>query len=136
MIHQAEYYIALLASDDVYEPSPYEEATEEVWLDIVARFPEARNALAHNKTTSEAVIRALYAVGDEDVRSSLARVRRTPPDLLLRMASDPSSMVAAVLSHHPKLPPEALAELLRHESDFVRDRAQERKQRDAEGSNG
>jgi hypothetical protein len=135
MIHRAEDYIALLASDDVYEPSPYEEATEAVWLDITARFPEARDAVANNKTTSEAVIRALYLVGDERVRSQLARVRRTLSDLLVEMGRDPSSRVGAALSYHPKLPPEALAELLRHNSDLVRKLANERVQRDATGAN-
>lgn len=135
MICRAEDYIALLESDDVYEPSPYDEATEEVWLDIVARFPQAHRAVSHNKTTPEAVIRALYSIGDEIVRSQLACVRRTPPDLLVEMASDPSSMVGAALTCHPKLPPEALAKLLLHASEFVRERANDRVRRDAASTN-
>lgn len=135
VIRQAEDYIALLESDDVHEPSPYDEAAEEVWLDIITRFPQAHRAVAHNKTTSETVNRKLYSVGDESVRSWLARVRRTPPDLLVAMASDPSSAVGAALTYHPKLPPEALARLLRHESEFVRGRANERVQRDAASAN-
>jgi hypothetical protein len=135
MIRSAEDYIALLESDDVYEPSPYDEATDEVWLDIIARFPQAREAIAHNKTTSEIVIRKLYSVGDERVRWQLASVRRTPRDLLVEMASDPSSGVGAALACHPKLPPEALAKLLQHESAFVRERANERVQRNAAAAN-
>lgn len=73
MLRRAEDYISLLNSDDVDEPShydeadddeaTYDEATNEIWLDMIERLPEARREVARNKTVSEPVIRARHAVG-------------------------------------------------------------------------
>lgn len=95
-------------------------------MEIVADYPEHREALASNKTISEPVIRALAVDEDPDVRWRISHKRATPPDVQIELAADSSEDVRIGICRNPKVPREALEILAEDAVDWIREEAQER----------
>src|ERR1051325_8428662 len=93
MITSADEFVALRSSRnrDEYLRAAGEEAPLEVWMDIIRRFPDMRFWAVVNKTVPVEVLTILVEDPDPRVRSQVARKRRTPPDLLRKLAGDPDS---------------------------------------------
>lgn len=104
MIRSAEEFVRLRESPDPEDRHrvAHEEAGEQVWLDIVRRFPDMRFWVAQNKTTPLDVLRVLGENADARVRGMVARKRRAPEDLLLRLARDPDAGVRNAVAYNAK----------------------------------
>ncbi|MFP4600549.1 MAG: hypothetical protein ACLFVJ_20005 [Persicimonas sp.] len=99
---------------------------ESLAMEIVADYPEHREALARNKTISEPVIRKLALDEDPEVRWRISHKRATPPDVQIELASDPSEDVRSGICRNPKVPREALEILAEDSVDWIREDARER----------
>jgi len=114
MIQNAEEFVALRTSDDPdeYRRAAHEPATEEVWLDVIERYPEMREWVAHNKTVPLTILEILSVDPDPDVRYMVASKRKLPRELMERLARDPRESVRARIAFNRSTPPEVLRILL------------------------
>lgn len=125
MIESAEEFVALRTSTDPqeYERAAHEAAVDEVWFDVIDRFPDMRQWVAHNKTTSAAVLERLAGDPDPRVRVQVAMANRVDVDLLRSLASDPDESVRARVAHHKRTPVDVLSAMRQDDSWVVRDAA-------------
>ncbi len=99
---------------------------ESLAMEIVADCPEHREALARNKTISEAVIRKLAVDEVPKVRWRISHKRATPPDIQIKLANDTCEYVRSSICRNPKVPREALEILAEDTVDWIREEARER----------
>lgn len=71
VIESAEEFVRLRNSKDPdeYGRAAHDEASEDVWRDVVERFPDMRFWVAQNKTVPLSILEALRHDPDERVRS-------------------------------------------------------------------
>ncbi len=134
MISSAEEFVKLRASDvpEEYGRAAHDEAPIHVWLDVVARFPDMRQWVAHNKTVPLEVLEILSRDSDPQVRYSVACKRKLSRELFDFLAKDTDESVRHALALNRKVPLDVLKGLAKDPIPFVRDAALERlKQRDA-----
>ena len=140
MIQSAEEFVRLRTSDDPdeYTRAAREEATEAVWLDVIARFPEMRSWVAHNKTVPHSILRILSDDPDFIVRVSVAEKRKAEPDILDKLVHDPNEGVRARVACNAKAPLWVLEKLthdpVRRIAETARERIAERMAREAKRS--
>jgi hypothetical protein len=125
VIHSAEEFVALRTSGDPqeYKRAAHEAAVDDVWFDVIDRFPDMRLWVARNKTASAAVLERLAGDPDPRVRFEVAMANRVDVDLLRSLATDPDESVRARVAHHKRTPVEVLAVLRQDVSWVVRDAA-------------
>lgn len=106
MIQSAEEFVRLRTSGDPqdYSRATHDEATEDVWLEVVRDYPAMREWVATNKTTPPAVLRVLAADSDPKVRMTVAMVRRAGEDILRLLATDSDSSVRRAVAFNAKAP--------------------------------
>jgi hypothetical protein len=128
MILSANEFVELRSSEDpdLYRRAAAEPAPMEVWLDVIARYPEYRRWVAHNKTIPDDIIRVLASDQDAEVRWTIAAKRRTPGDVLRVLGADPDASVRARVANNPKTPPALLRELCEDIDAAVRQAARGR----------
>jgi len=128
MIESAEEFVRLRTSTvmEEYNRAAHDSAPDEVWYDVIERYPDMWFWVAHNKSISEAVIRRLFNTGDCKVLSFLAMKRKTPGDLLLQLCYTGDQWIRFTLARHPKLPPAAIELLANDRSAEVREAIQKR----------
>jgi len=128
MIESAEEFIRLRGSSDraEYERAAHDQAPDNVWLDVIQRFPEYRFWVAQNKTVPVSILQILAADSDERVRGMVARKRKLPSDLVALLAQDSSESVRAATARHRKASPEVLSLLSNDSSPIVREIAMQR----------
>lgn len=90
MIESADEFRRLRESEDPaeYQRSAHEPAPVEVWWEVLRRFPELREWVAHNKMVSDEILTELAADADPRVRAVVAGKRKLAPALQLQLASD------------------------------------------------
>jgi hypothetical protein len=95
MLHSAEEFVRLRTSDDPeeYGRAASEEAPLTVWLDVVERFPEMREWVAHNKTVPHEVLEILARDRAKGVRAVVASKRKLRPELQAVLAKDRDASV-------------------------------------------
>ena len=113
MIRSAEEFARLRRSNDSaeYRRSATDSAADEVWIEVIERFPDLRQWVAHNRTISERVMERLAVDPDEQVRWRIASKKAVPSHVLTELATDPSEMVRVQVLRHRRLPLEALETL-------------------------
>ena len=128
MITNAEEFLRLRSSNnaDEYRRAAYEPAPENVWHDIITRYPEMRSWVAHNKTVSIAVLAILSTDSDPHVRMVVATKRKLTEPLQLRLAHDSDSGVRYQLACNARVTSNILHILATDEELFIRERAQQR----------
>lgn len=114
MIKTAEEFVRLRTSQ---EPEEYSRAAEseaevETWKDIILRFPEMREWVAHNKKIPEEIIRILAKDTDARVRYMIAAKNRTPPDVLGELARDRDESIRYRVACNKKAPKQVLEGML------------------------
>ena len=126
MIESAEEFVALRTSSDPreYERAVHESATDDVWRDVIYRFPDMRRWVAHNKTTSAAILERLARDPDPSVRWQVAMANRLDVAVLRSLANDPDESVRARVAHHKHAPADILESLRHDASSVVRDAAE------------
>jgi hypothetical protein len=100
---------------DLYLRAANETATEQVWLDVIARYPEFRFWVAQNKTVPDSILWILARDADCRVRSMLAQKRKLPIDLLEQLAKGSDESVRRRVALNPHTPPHILQQLSQDE---------------------
>lgn len=115
MIKSAQEFIALCDSSDKEELERIrsEEASLQVWEEVVKYYPEYQRQILFNDSIGDEVLRMLAVSEDVAVRSHLAKKRRLPKDIfeLLAVDSDPRPRVR--IAENDKVPVEILERLLK-----------------------
>lgn len=102
-----------------------DEASLEVWLGVIAAYPEMRQWVAHNKTVPHAVLQVLATDPDPVVRWWVAGKRKLDSAVLRMLAADEDESVRARVARHRRTEPEVLSALAHDESWVVREAAEE-----------
>jgi len=128
MIQSAEEFVRLRTSSDPldYRRATHDEATEDVWREIVRDYPAMREWVANNKTTPPAVLRILAEDLDPKVRMTVAMVRRAGEDILRSLAADPDSSVRRAVAFNAKAPADVVERLAEDSCDHVAEGARSR----------
>lgn len=127
-IRDAAEFIRLRESSDPdeYRRAALEEASLEVWLEIVNNHPEMRFWVAQNKTVPGQVLRILASDDDARVRSMTASKRSLALDLLNQLAEDQDDGVRAAVARNRSTPRETLERLREDPWEDVREVVEER----------
>ena len=130
MIHSAEQFVALRSSAEIadYQQAATEQATFETWADVIARFPEMRTWVAHNKTVPLEILRILSKDADRVVRGSVADKRKLDHELFESLSRDPDETVRQRIAYNKRTPADIIERLTSDESPFVRDAASRARQ--------
>ena len=106
MIETPEAFVRLRTSQDPaeYGRAAHDEAPIEVWMAVIAGWPDMREWVAHNKTVPLEVLRVLAADPGCRVRRAVAVKRKLDRDLFERLAGDPDEGVLHALAHNAKVP--------------------------------
>ena len=113
-ISSAEEFVRLRSSEilEEYVSAAWAKASDEVWLEVIEKYPDYVRLVAHNKSISLEIIRVLAVHPDDSVRSFIARKRKTPPEILWMLAKDQIDSVRASVAYNAKTPTEILELLL------------------------
>ena len=128
MIKSAEEFHRLRTSDDPeeYGRAAREAADEEVWREVIDRFPDMRFWVAHNKTVPLSILRTLAKDEDDRVRIMVAARRKLDRELFFTLAADADASIRHAVACNDKCPSEVLR-LLSHDSErFVAEEAADR----------
>jgi hypothetical protein len=113
---------------DLYQRAANEPATEEIWLEVIEKYPEMRNWVAHNKTVPLSILEILSRDKDPRVRHMVAMKRKIGQNIsiLKRLAQDPEDSIRMRIALNPKTPPIVLEQLLNDKWSEVVEEAQNR----------
>ncbi len=105
-ITSSDEYIAMLDSEDteINVQAAYVSASEEVWYNIIASYPEVKKWVINNKTVPHSILEYLANDPDDDIRRWVARKRKANEELLLRLATDPSESVRLAVAFNQSTP--------------------------------
>ncbi|WP_426337066.1 hypothetical protein ACN9MY_07500 [Pseudoduganella sp. R-31] len=96
-----------------------EEASIQVWNEVIERYPEMRQWVAHNKTVPLPILEVLSMSSDKDVRYAVAMKRKLSPLIFDRLARDPDESVRAAIAANRKAPIDLLSLLAHDQSPMV-----------------
>jgi hypothetical protein len=127
-ISSAEEFVRLRSSEipEEYNLASWGSASDEVWLEVIQKFPDYTRWVAHNKSISLEIIRILATHPDDDVRWSISAKRKSPPDVLWLLAKDQFDSVRQRVAYNAKTPKEILEFLLNDPWEDIREHAQKR----------
>lgn len=117
MILSANEFLELATSEDPIEAkkAAVVEAPEEVWLEIIDRYPDLRFDVAQNKNVPLRVLEVLADDSDSRIRGMVARKRKASSDILHRLSQDLDSGVRLAVAYN-KSTPRCILEALRNDS--------------------
>ena len=126
MIASPEEFVSLRQSESPSDQAraSQDEASLEVWLGVIAAYPEMRQWVAHNKTVPVAVLQALARDPDPAVRWQVAGKRKLDPVVLRMLAEDEDDSVRVRVARHLRTETEVLGALAHDESWVVREAAE------------
>jgi hypothetical protein len=122
-IRSAAEFSRLRRSEDPadYHRAAHENASMDVWRDVISNYPDLRLWVAHNKTVPIAVLAMLAADPDPEVRNMVSLKHKLTPELLEILAGDADALVRANVARHPKVPQSVLDRLALDKSRVVRE---------------
>src|SRR3954469_7165755 len=128
MIESAEEFVRLRSSS---EPSEYlraasDSAPIEVWLAVIAHYPEMRQWVAHNKTVPVEVLEILARDSDPAVRMGVAMKNKLSVELFEMLAQDGDKSVRQRVACNKNVPAAVLTRLAEDECPMVAGPARER----------
>ena len=128
MINSPEEFVRLRLSEymDEYLMAAWDEAPLEVWLEVIEKYPDMREWVAHNKTIPVEIMEILADDTDENVRFTVAMKNRLPENLQLKLARDPDSSVRNRIVYNKKATLRALMMLLNDDEEDIRKLARKR----------
>lgn len=128
MISSAEEFVFLRTSEifEEYTRAAYDDASDVVWMDVISKFPEMREWVAHNKTAPLNILEILARDTNESVRSTVASKRKLSPELFDLLSQDKSEAVRERVACNKKVPIHILRRLVNDPTMFVREAALKR----------
>lgn len=128
MISSAEEFVFLRTSEifEEYTRAAYDDASDVVWMDIISKFPEMREWVAHNKTVPLNILEILARDTNESIRSTVASKRKLSPELFDLLSQDKSEAVRERIACNKKVPIHILRRLVNDPTMFVREAALKR----------
>jgi hypothetical protein len=126
-ISSAEEYKGFAASDDEHEFSKtLGTASEEVWMEILSKYPNLARHVAFNNSVSIEVLERAIEVGDVWTRFDIAMKRRISRKLFEKLSMDKDVSVRERIALNPKVPEDILSKLCMDEDFSVSEAAKER----------
>jgi uncharacterized membrane-anchored protein YjiN (DUF445 family) len=127
-IDSADEFVRLRESTNPaeYHRAGHEEATLEVWRDVIERYPDMRKWVAYNKTVPLEILATLASDPDWYVRSTVAMKRKLTPDLLEQLAADESESIRMQVARHRHTARSTLERLRDDPWDQIREEVRKR----------
>jgi hypothetical protein len=131
LITSAEEFVTLRSSSELleYTRAANEDASEGVWLEVIERFPDFREWVAHNKTVPLSILERLSNDNEVSVRCAVADKSKLTYDLRFKLAQDPDSSVRCRVANNSKCEIELLEMLTTDVEVFVQEAARSRLKR-------
>lgn len=124
MISSADDFKCYAESENEIENAKINEvATDEVWLEVISKYPELSRLVVANGSISTDVLEKLSLSDDVDVRWDVAMKRRINRRTFERLATDKSEMVRHRIACNPKTPKDLLALLATDEDNMIAEAA-------------
>jgi hypothetical protein len=125
VISTADEFFRLRNSPDPaeYQRASQDEAPEQVWLEVIARFPALRQWVAHNKTVPISILERLSDDSSTEVRCAVAEKRKLTQALRQKLALDIDSSVRHRVACNAKCESMVLELLANDREPFVREAA-------------
>lgn len=125
MIDSAEEFIRLRDSHEKseYDRSALEEASSDVWHEVLDKYPEYGKWVAYNKTVPLEILDRLCGF-DVGARRSVALKRKLSVEIFERLCMDEDEIVRCNLAVNKKVPVHVLNILKLDEDKDVRDAAE------------
>lgn len=122
MITSAEEFVRLRNSDlrDDYSRAADDDAPVAVWYDVISRFPEMREWVAHNRTVPLEILEILARDEEASVRATVAEKRKLSEDLFEVLSLDDDEMVRQRLAYNKKTPTYIIERLANDSVSLVR----------------
>ena len=125
-----EFYRLRTSSNPAeYNRAAHDTASDDVWREIIAHFPDMRQRVAHNKTVPVSMLEILATDADWRVRHMVALKRKLPEQLQLQLARDKNKGVRRTIACNAKATPRALKMLIDDPVADIREHARSRLQR-------
>jgi hypothetical protein len=120
MISSANEFAKLRSSQvkEEYDRAAHEEASLEVWQDVIENYPELRKWVAHNKTVPLEILQELCKF-DVEVRFFVASKRKLSQELFRLLSADPDSTVRQQIASNKKTPIDILEKLSTDKDEHV-----------------
>jgi hypothetical protein len=130
MMDSAEEFVKLRTSirQEDYLRAATDAAPIEVWTDVIQKFPDMREWVAHNKTVPIAVLRILASDPNPRVRFAVAMKNKLPRDLMALLADDVEDAVRQRIACNKNVDLEILQRLATDQSEVVSSSARSRLQ--------
>ncbi|NOU92563.1 hypothetical protein GC093_04865 [Paenibacillus sp. LMG 31456] len=128
MINSAEEFVRLRISEkmDEYLKAAWDDAPFEVWLEVINKYPDMSEWVAHNKSIPVEILEILADDADERVRFNVASKNRLPEQLQLKLAKDSDRSVRQRIVYNKKATFQVLRILLNDEDEEIRTLAKNR----------
>lgn len=128
MITSAEEFYRLRTSEieEEYNRAAQDDAPLNIWLEIIEKFPDMRQWVAHNKTVPIEILEILSTDADANVRSTVAMKRKLPEQIQLLLTRDKDESVRYSLACNAKATLKVLNILSKDPELFIRERASKR----------
>jgi hypothetical protein len=132
MIESAEQFVCWRTSEEIklYQRAASEPATDEIWLEVIEKYPEMRVWVVRNKTVSVKILGILSHDENPDIRHAVAMKRKSGQEILQRLAQDTDESVRLRVALNPKTPKIVLELLLQDNWSRVVEEAQNRLEED------
>jgi hypothetical protein len=128
MIESAEGFIQLRSNSEPreYHRAASDSAPIEVWLAVIAHYPEMRHWVAHNKTVPVEILAILARDSDPAVRMWVAMKNKLPTELFEMLAQDGDESVRQRVACNKNVPTAVLTRLAEDDCTTVAGAARER----------
>ncbi len=132
MIHSAEEFVRLRDSTELaeYQKAAWDEAPIEVWQDVIAKYPDYKKWVVHNKTVPLEILAQLINDSDAEVRCWIAQKRKITLEMQMKLAKDPEENVRAKLIYNGKINRQVWDVLSQDPSAFIQKSLKEKHQAD------
>ena len=121
MIMSAREFVELRTSSrqDDYLRAATDSAPLDVWTEILEKYPDMKQWVAHNKTVPIVILHTLASDSDPRVRSIVATKNKLPRELMVLLANDVDETVRQRIAYNKNVDLEILQTLAKDSSEIV-----------------
>ena len=125
MIDSAEEFITLTESENLNDQhrARHENAPEEVWFEVLEKYPEYVRSVIWNKTVPLSILHFLSTSPDTSVRYDLAMKRKLDEGLFEMLSKDPDDSVRHRIACNKKTPKHIIERLASDKVAYVAETA-------------